>query len=268
VELARLQYLSTRLVRRWSHLERQPAASAPRGGPGETQIELDRRMIRAHQERRRRGWRRSSSNASRSGGRACVVAPSRFAGGLHQRRQVHAFQLARQGPSHADQLFATLDTTTPGSGLQQAQTSVSLSDTVGFIRDLPHELVEAFQATLSEAVDADLLSSCHGRVQSGSAGAEGRGGPCAAGRRCRQTCRRSWCATSWTGWSPRRAPANGMDVFEDRSGQGGDPCIRQRTGGYRPSRTCAPRLPPEQSPSAIESQTMSRCPMDSLPCML
>ncbi len=159
VELARLQYLSTRLVRRWSHLERQRGGIGTRGGPGETQIELDRRMIaeriksvKARLEKvkkqrvtqRRARLRRGTFKVS-------------LVGYTNAGKSTLFNSLVKARSYAADQLFATLDTTTRGMWLEQAQTSVSLSDTVGFIRDLPHRLVEAFQATLSEAVDADLL---------------------------------------------------------------------------------------------------------------
>jgi GTP-binding protein HflX len=159
VELARLQYLSTRLVRRWSHLERQRGGIGTRGGPGETQIELDRRMIseriksvKARLEKvkkqrvtqRRARLRRGTFKVS-------------LVGYTNAGKTTLFNSLVKARSYAADQLFATLDTTTRGMWLEQAQTSVSLSDTVGFIRDLPHKLVEAFQATLSEAVDADLL---------------------------------------------------------------------------------------------------------------
>jgi len=159
VELARLQYLSTRLVRRWSHLERQSGGIGMRGGPGEKQIELDRRLIsdaikrtkerlgkvkkqRATQRRQRE--RRDAFNISLVG--YTNAGKSSLFNGLVKARSYAA-----------DQLFATLDTTTRQLYLGEAGRSVSLSDTVGFIRDLPHGLVDAFAATLQEAVDADLL---------------------------------------------------------------------------------------------------------------
>jgi GTPase len=159
VELARLQYLSTRLVRRWSHLERQRGGIGTRGGPGETQIELDRRMI--------------SESIKRTKDRLTKVKRQRQTQRRHRERQ-DAFNVSLVGYTNAgkstlfnalvkarayaaDQLFATLDTTTRQMYLEGAQCSVSLSDTVGFIRDLPHGLVDAFEATLQEAIDADLL---------------------------------------------------------------------------------------------------------------
>ncbi len=159
VELARLQYLSTRLVRRWSHLERQRGGIGTRGGPGETQIELDRRMIgenikrtkerlekvkRQRQTQRRQRERRDAFNIS-------------IIGYTNAGKSTLFNALVKARAYAADQLFATLDTTTRQLYLGEAGRSVSLSDTVGFIRDLPHGLVDAFRATLQEAIDADLL---------------------------------------------------------------------------------------------------------------
>ena len=166
VELARLQYLSTRLVRRWTHLERQTGGAGVRGGPGEKQIELDRRMIgeaikrtkerlhkvkRQRQTQRRQRERRDAFNIS-------------LVGYTNAGKSTLFNALVKARAYAADQLFATLDTTTrqlyladASGGGAEAGRSASLSDTVGFIRDLPHGLIDAFQATLQEAVDADLL---------------------------------------------------------------------------------------------------------------
>jgi len=159
VELARMQYLSTRLVRRWSHLERQSGGIGMRGGPGESQIELDRRMIsdnikkikerllkvkKQRQTQRRQRERRDAFNIS-------------LVGYTNAGKSTLFNALVKARTYTADQLFATLDTTTRQLYMGEAGRSVSLSDTVGFIRDLPHGLIEAFQATLQEAVDADLL---------------------------------------------------------------------------------------------------------------
>jgi GTP-binding protein HflX len=159
VELARLQYLSTRLVRRWSHLERQSGGIGMRGGPGEKQIELDRRLIndaikrtkerldkvkKQRTTQRRQRERRDAFNIS-------------LVGYTNAGKSSLFNALVKARAYAADQLFATLDTTTRQLYLGEAGRSVSLSDTVGFIRDLPHGLVDAFAATLQEAVDADLL---------------------------------------------------------------------------------------------------------------
>ena len=159
VELARLQYLSTRLVRRWSHLERQQGGAGVRGGPGEAQIELDRRMIgdrikavklRLDKVQRQRGTQRKARE--RNGTFKVSLVGYTNAG-----KSTLFNSLVKARAYAADQLFATLDTTTRSMYLAGAGRSVSLSDTVGFIRDLPHKLVEAFRATLQESADADLL---------------------------------------------------------------------------------------------------------------
>ncbi|MBT9474696.1 MAG: GTPase HflX [Polaromonas sp.] len=159
VELARLQYMSTRLVRRWSHLERQTGGAGVRGGPGEKQIELDKRMIgeaikrtkerlvkvkKQRQTQRKQRERRNSFTIS-------------LVGYTNAGKSTLFNALVKARAYAADQLFATLDTTTRQLYLGESARSVSLSDTVGFIRDLPHGLVDAFAATLQEAVDADLL---------------------------------------------------------------------------------------------------------------
>jgi GTP-binding protein HflX len=159
VELAKLQYLSTRLVRRWSHLERQTGGAGVRGGPGEKQIELDKRMIsesikrtkerltkvkRQRQTQRKQRDRRNSFTIS-------------LVGYTNAGKTTLFNALVKARAYAADQLFATLDTTTRQLYLGDAARSVSLSDTVGFIRDLPHGLIDAFQATLQEAAEADLL---------------------------------------------------------------------------------------------------------------
>lgn len=159
VELARLQYQATRLVRRWSHLERQRGGIGTRGGPGEAQIELDRRMIgdriksvkeRLEKVKRQRGTQRKARER-RGTFRVSLV------GYTNAGKSTLFNALVKARAYAADQLFATLDTTTRSLWLADAGCSVSLSDTVGFIRDLPHKLVEAFEATLQEAADADLL---------------------------------------------------------------------------------------------------------------
>ena len=159
VELAQLQYMATRLVRRWSHLERQQGGIGTRGGPGEAQIELDKRMIgeriksvkeRLEKVKRQRGTQRKARER-RGTFRVSLV------GYTNAGKSTLFNALVKARSYAADQLFATLDTTTRSLWLDQAARSVSLSDTVGFIRDLPHKLVEAFEATLQEAADADLL---------------------------------------------------------------------------------------------------------------
>ncbi len=159
VELARLQYLSTRLVRRWTHLERQRGGIGARGGPGETQIELDRRMIGEAIKRTRE--RLEKVKRQRGTQRRQRVRRETFAislvGYTNAGKSTLFNALVKAQTYAADQLFATLDTTTRQLYLGEIGRKVSLSDTVGFIRDLPHGLVDAFEATLQEAADADLL---------------------------------------------------------------------------------------------------------------
>ena len=159
VELARLQHISTRLVRRWTHLERQAGGIGGRGGPGEKQIELDRRMIddsikRTKERLQKVKKQRATQRKQRE--RRAVFSIS-LVGYTNAGKSTLFNALVKARAYAADQLFATLDTTTRQLYLTEAQQSVSISDTVGFIRDLPHGLVDAFQATLQEAVDADLL---------------------------------------------------------------------------------------------------------------
>lgn len=166
VELARLQYVSTRLVRRWSHLERQTGGAGVRGGPGEKQIELDRRMIGEAIKRTRERLekvKRQRSTQRRQRDRRDTFSIS-LVGYTNAGKSTLFNALVKARAYAADQLFATLDTTTRRLYLADAEgtagaaaRSVSLSDTVGFIRDLPHGLIDAFQATLQEAADADLL---------------------------------------------------------------------------------------------------------------
>ncbi|WP_404979473.1 GTPase HflX [Comamonas sp.] len=159
VELARLQYISTRLVRRWSHLERQAGGIGGRGGPGEKQIELDRRMIddaikRTKERLKKVKKQRSTQRRQRSRREVFNIS---LVGYTNAGKSTLFNAMVKARAYAADQLFATLDTTTRQMYLAEAEESVSLSDTVGFIRDLPHGLVDAFQATLQEAIDADLL---------------------------------------------------------------------------------------------------------------
>ena len=162
VELAKLQYLSTRLVRRWSHLERQSGGIGLRGGPGESQIELDRRMIGESIKRTRERLekvkrQRSTQRRQRQRRDAFTIS---LVGYTNAGKSTLFNALVKARAYAADQLFATLDTTTRQLYLGDKQgggRSVSLSDTVGFIRDLPHGLIDAFQATLQEAADASLL---------------------------------------------------------------------------------------------------------------
>ena len=163
VELAQVQHQATRLVRGWTHLERQQGGIGLRGGPGEKQIELDRRMLdnkirqlrtlidRAERQRltrRRQRLRQGAFSVS-------------LVGYTNAGKSTLFNALTRAGTHAADQLFATLDTLTRKLHVADPVTGTSaqlvLSDTVGFIRDLPHTLVAAFRATLQETAGADLL---------------------------------------------------------------------------------------------------------------
>ncbi len=157
VELAQLKHMSTRLVRGWTHLERQKGGIGMRG-PGETQLETDRRLLNARVKSLRtkldkvmRQREQGRKQRKKSGTKMLALVGYTNAG------KSTLFNLLTDAGVYAeDQLFATLDPTVrqftaiPGS-------QAVISDTVGFVRDLPHELVAAFRATLQEAVDADLL---------------------------------------------------------------------------------------------------------------
>jgi GTP-binding protein HflX len=158
VELAQLEHLSTRLVRGWTHLERQRGGLGKTGGPGEKQIELDRRYISKRVRvlrdkldtlRKQRGVQR------RARARRDVLSVS-LVGYTNAGKTTLFNALTHAKAYEADQLFATLDTTTRRIWLPETG-AVVVSDTVGFIRELPHGLVAAFRATLEETVRADLL---------------------------------------------------------------------------------------------------------------
>ncbi len=157
VELAQLQHLSTRLVRGWTHLERQRGGVGMRG-PGEKQLETDRRLlgvrVKALRERLAKlGKQRRTQRRSRDRQQVLSVA---LVGYTNAGKSTLFNALTRAGAYAADQLFATLDTTTRKLYLPQLG-EIVLSDTVGFITRLPHDLVAAFRATLEATAEADLL---------------------------------------------------------------------------------------------------------------
>jgi GTP-binding protein HflX len=158
VELAQLTYLSTRLVRAWTHLERQKGGIGLRG-PGETQLETDRRLIgeRIKQLKQRlERLRRQHGTQRRQRERSKTFAVS-LVGYTNAGKSTLFNALTKANAYAADQLFATLDTTSRRVYLGEEAGNIVLSDTVGFIRELPHQLVAAFRATLEETVHADLL---------------------------------------------------------------------------------------------------------------
>jgi GTP-binding protein HflX len=157
VELAQLRHLSTRLVRGWTHLERQKGGIGLRG-PGETQLETDRRMIgiRVKLLNDRLARLARQRDTQRRARRRAEVRNVALVGYTNAGKSTLFNRLTGSSVYAADQLFATLDTTLRRWHLPDAE-DIVLSDTVGFIRDLPHDLIAAFRATLKEAVDADLL---------------------------------------------------------------------------------------------------------------
>jgi GTP-binding protein HflX len=158
VELARLEHLSTRLVRGWTHLERQRGSLGKTGGPGEKQIELDRRMIGERVKKLRGRIKKvvRVRHTQRAGRMRSGVLRISIVGYTNAGKSTLFNRLTGAEAEAADRLFATLDPTTRRVFLGEGATIV-ISDTVGFVRDLPHTLVDAFRATLEETIDADVL---------------------------------------------------------------------------------------------------------------
>lgn len=157
VEMAQLEHLSTRLVRGWTHLERQKGGIGLRG-PGETQLETDRRLLRKRVKllkEKLKNLQRQRKVQRRSRRRSKALSVS-IVGYTNAGKSTLFNRLTRAQSYAADQLFATLDTTTRKLFIEGCG-SIIVSDTVGFIRELPHSLVAAFRATLEETVEADIL---------------------------------------------------------------------------------------------------------------
>jgi len=158
VELAQLQHMATRLVRGWTHLERQKGGIGVRGGPGETQLESDRRQLRERITSIQKRLDKVSSQRDqnrRARDRSAVPTVS-LVGYTNAGKSTLFNFITGAEVFAADQLFATLDPTLRRLDLAQVG-AVVLADTVGFIRQLPHKLIKAFQATLKESSEADLL---------------------------------------------------------------------------------------------------------------
>ena len=158
VELAQLEHLSTRLVRGWTHLERQKGGIGVRGGPGETQLEIDRRLLRVRvkQLREKLVKLKQQRNMQRRARKRSGLMTVSLVGYTNAGKSTLFNLLTRSGVHAADQLFATLDTTSRKVYMGE-NSPIVLSDTVGFIKHLPTTLIEAFGATLEEATQADLL---------------------------------------------------------------------------------------------------------------
>jgi GTP-binding protein HflX len=158
VELAQLQHLATRLIRGWTHLERQKGGIGLRG-PGETQLETDRRLIGERVRMLRaqlKKLHKQRATQRRSRGRGHTFSVS-LVGYTNAGKSTLFNSLTKAGAYVANQLFATLDTTSRRIYLGEEAGNVVISDTVGFVRELPHQLVAAFTATLEETIHADLL---------------------------------------------------------------------------------------------------------------
>lgn len=158
VELAQIEYLAARLKRGWTHLERQRGGIGLRGGPGETQLEVDKRILRQRVTtiKKRLAKVRSQRQQSQRARKRATIPTLAIIGYTNAGKSTLFNRLTRSAVYVADKLFATLDPTLRRLRIPDFGT-VIIADTVGFVRHLPHELVDAFRATLEETKDADLL---------------------------------------------------------------------------------------------------------------
>jgi len=156
VELAKLEYMLPRLTRQWSHLERQMGGTGTRGGPGEKQIEIDRRLIRKEIDKLKKDLSKISQSREIQRKKRSEAVCVSLAGYTNAGKSSLMNRLTGANVYIENELFATLDSTTKILDLDISQ-KILLSDTVGFIQKLPHELVASFQTTLSDIKRADLI---------------------------------------------------------------------------------------------------------------
>ncbi len=156
VELAQLQYMLPRLTRQWTHLERQMGGVGTRAGAGETQIEVDRRLVRDRISKLKKDLVRIEKERETQGRRRKDVFRVALVGYTNAGKSTLMNALSGSEVFVQDQLFATLDTTIRSINLDDSH-KIILSDTVGFIRKLPHHLVASFRSTLKEVIEADLV---------------------------------------------------------------------------------------------------------------
>ena len=156
IKLATLQYMLPRLVGQWTHLERQMGGLGTRGGPGEKQIEIDRRLIRKAISSLKNDLKKIESHHSNQIKNRANIFKIALAGYTNSGKSTLLKELSGYNAYIKDQLFATLDTVTKKVTLP-SKTNVLISDTVGFLRKLPHNLIASFRTTLSEIIEADLI---------------------------------------------------------------------------------------------------------------